>query len=64
MQITLERPYLIVKPGFSEEEFYRLANEDTDWEYLDGRIVIAFTGFGPPREHFQLPADAPPRFPG
>ncbi|MBI3303171.1 MAG: Uma2 family endonuclease [Deltaproteobacteria bacterium] len=40
MQINLEPPYLIVKPGISEEEFYRLADEDSDWEYLDGRIVM------------------------
>ncbi len=40
MQINLERPYLIVKPGISEEEFYRLADEDSDWEYLDERIVM------------------------
>ena len=40
MQISLEPPYLIVKPGVSEEEFYRLADEDSDWEYLDGRIVM------------------------
>jgi Uma2 family endonuclease len=40
MEIGLEPPYLIVKPGVSEEEFYRLADEDSDWEYLDGRIVM------------------------
>src|SRR2546427_9080567 len=40
MDISLEPPYLVVKPGFSEEEFYRLADEDSDWEYLDGRIVM------------------------
>jgi Uma2 family endonuclease len=40
MQISLEPPYLIVKPGISEDEFYRLADEDSDWEYLDGRIVM------------------------
>jgi Uma2 family endonuclease len=40
MQIDLEPPYLIVKPSLSEEEFYRLADEDSDWEYLDGRIVM------------------------
>jgi Uma2 family endonuclease len=40
MQINLEPPYLIVKPSLSEEEFYRLADEDSDWEYLDGRIVM------------------------
>src|SRR5438876_9966352 len=40
MQPPLEPPYLIVKPGVDEEEFYRLADEDTDWEYLDGRIIM------------------------
>src|SRR5881628_1398005 len=40
MQPTLEPPYLIVKPGVDEEEFYRLAGEDSDWEYLDGRIIM------------------------
>jgi Uma2 family endonuclease len=40
MHIDLEPPYLIIKPGVSEEDFYRLADEDSDWEYLDGRIVM------------------------
>lgn len=40
MHIDLEPPYLIIRPGFTEEEFYRLADEDSDWEYLDGRIVM------------------------
>jgi Uma2 family endonuclease len=40
VEIALEPPYLIIKPGVSEEEFYRLADEDSDWEYLDGRIVM------------------------
>jgi Uma2 family endonuclease len=40
VQIDLEPPYLVIKPGRSEEEFYRLAGEDSDWEYLDGRIVM------------------------
>lgn len=31
---------MIVKPGLSEDDFYRLADEDSDWEYLDGRIVM------------------------
>jgi Uma2 family endonuclease len=38
--IILEPPYLIIKPGFEEEEFYRLADEDSNWEYLDGRIIV------------------------
>jgi Uma2 family endonuclease len=40
VDIELEPPYLIVKPFVSEEEFYREAGEDSDWEYLDGRLVI------------------------
>lgn len=40
MEITLEPPFLIIKPDVSEEDFYRLADEDADWEYLDGRIVM------------------------
>jgi Uma2 family endonuclease len=40
MEPHLEPPYLIVKPGLSEDDFYRLADEDSDWEYLDGRIVM------------------------
>ncbi len=40
MQIGLEPPYLVVKPGVSEDDFYRLADEDSDWEYLDGRIIM------------------------
>jgi Uma2 family endonuclease len=40
MELALEPPYLIVKPFASEEDFYREAHEDSDWEYLDGRIVM------------------------
>ncbi len=40
MEPTIEPPYLIVKPGLTEDDFYRLAGEDSDWEYLDGRIVM------------------------
>lgn len=40
MHIELEPPYLVVKPGLTEEDFYHLADEDSDWEYLDGRIVM------------------------
>ena len=36
----IEPPFLVIKPCPSEDEFYRLAGEDTDWEYLDGRIVM------------------------
>jgi Uma2 family endonuclease len=40
MSLALEPPYLIIKPFASEEDFYRQATEDSDWEYLDGRIVM------------------------
>jgi Uma2 family endonuclease len=40
MELTLEPPYLIVRPFATEEDFYREAGEDSDWEYLDGRIVM------------------------
>lgn len=40
MQSGVEPPYLIVKAGLSEDDFYRLADEDSNWEYLDGRIVM------------------------
>ena len=40
MHIDIEPPYLVVKPGLGEEDFYRLADEDSDWEFLDGRIVM------------------------
>ena len=38
--IDLDPPYCIIKPGLTEGDFYRLAGEDSDWEYLDGRIVM------------------------
>ncbi len=40
MEPHLDPPYLIVKPGLTEDDFYRLADEDSDWEFLDGRIVM------------------------
>lgn len=40
MQVDLEPPFLLIKPGVSEAEFYRL-DEDGDWEYVDGRLVMS-----------------------
>jgi Uma2 family endonuclease len=40
MQADLEPPYLLIKPGVPEEEFYALG-EDSGWEYLDGRLVMS-----------------------
>ena len=36
----LEPPFLVIEPDMSEEDFYRLSGEDSDWEYLDGRIIV------------------------
>ena len=38
--LDIDAPYLLVMPGMSETDFYRLADEDSDCEYLDGRIVM------------------------
>ena len=40
MQVDLEPPFLLIKPGVTEAEYYRLG-EDSDWEYLDGRLVMS-----------------------
>lgn len=40
MILDLEPPYLLIKPVAGEEEFYALG-EDSDWEYLDGRLVMS-----------------------
>lgn len=40
MTSVLDPPYLIIRPGFTEADFYRMADEDSDWEFLDGRIVM------------------------
>lgn len=41
MVVEVEPPFLLIKPGVSEEEFYRCAGEDSAWEYLDGRLVMS-----------------------
>lgn len=41
MIVDLEPPYLVIKPAVSEEEFYALEGEDSDWEFLDGRLVMS-----------------------
>ena len=38
--LTVEPPFLLVKPFVTEEDFYRDATEDSNWEYLDGRLVM------------------------
>jgi Uma2 family endonuclease len=39
MQVDIDPPFLLVKPGVTEDEFYS-AGEDCGWEYLDGRLVM------------------------
>ncbi len=41
MQVELEPPFVVTRSKVTEDEFYRLADEDCDWEYLDGRLVTA-----------------------
>lgn len=38
--VDIEPPYLLIKPGVREEEFYALG-EDSNWEYVDGRLVMS-----------------------
>ena len=40
IKLTVQPPFLLVKPFVTEDEFYRDATEDSDWEYLDGRLVM------------------------
>ena len=41
MQVELEPPFVIVRAGVNEDDFYRLSGEDSEWEYLDGRLVMS-----------------------
>lgn len=41
MIADLEPPFVLIKPAVSEEEFYALEGEDSDWEFLDGRLVMS-----------------------
>jgi Uma2 family endonuclease len=40
IKLTVKPPFTLIKPFVSEEEFYREATEDSDWEYLDGRLIM------------------------
>jgi len=39
-QILLKGDYIVFKPDYSEEEFWQIANEDTNFELIDGVLVI------------------------
>ena len=38
--LTIKPPFLLIKPFVTEEAYYRDATEDSNWEYLDGRLVM------------------------
>lgn len=46
-RVSIGLPGLIMKHGVSEEEFYRLADEDSDGEYPDGRIILQVSASNP-----------------
>ncbi|MHA1652326.1 MAG: Uma2 family endonuclease [Candidatus Helarchaeota archaeon] len=37
---VLEPPFLLMKPGVSEEEFFKFATEDISCELIDGMLMI------------------------
>lgn len=39
-RMVLKEEYLVIKPDVSEEEFWEMSNEDTDFELLDGVLYI------------------------
>jgi Uma2 family endonuclease len=40
LQLPIDPPFLILKPGVSEEEFFQLANEDISCELIGGTLMI------------------------
>jgi Uma2 family endonuclease len=41
MLVDLDPPFVLIRPAVSEAEFYAQEGEDSDWEYLDGRLVMS-----------------------
>jgi len=39
-EVIIEGDYIILKPDVSEEEFWELSNEDSNYELIDGVLVI------------------------
>lgn len=52
--MAAEPPFLLVKPFATEEDFYRDATEDSNWEYLDGRIVMHSPASNWHEDHFRF----------
>jgi len=41
MQLDVAPPFVLVKPVNGERDYYDLADEDSPWELLDGRLVMS-----------------------
>lgn len=41
MQLDVPPPFVLIKPVGGEHEFYDLADEDSPWELLGGRLVMS-----------------------
>jgi Uma2 family endonuclease len=41
MQLDVAPPFVLVKPVSGERDYYDLADEDSPWELLDGRLVMS-----------------------
>lgn len=41
MHLDVAPPFVLSKPIGGEREFYDLADEDSPWEFLDGRLVMS-----------------------
>jgi len=39
-RITIEEPYLVIKPGISEREYFELTDEDSNCELFEGELVM------------------------
>ena len=38
--IKISPPYLVIRPGISEEEYFEIANEDSNCELFEGEIIM------------------------
>ena len=52
--MTLKPPFVVIRHGVTEEEFYRDATEDSDWEYLDGRLFMHSPASDRLEDHFRF----------
>ena len=38
--IKIEPPYLVIKPNVTEEEYFKITNEDSHCELFEGEIIM------------------------